>query len=125
MSGKVALAQRLPFGWSLSPVLFQSVTSAIADKLREKYGVKILVFCDDFIICGTRDEVLFGMQKFEELTARLGISWAPWKKEGPTRSLEFLGLRICNLDGERTISLPESKRVKLDAMLARYHVVYC
>jgi hypothetical protein len=55
---------------------------------------------------------------------RLGIVLAPHKREGPTRVLDFLGLRLCNLEGERSISLPEDKREKLSAMIQHYQTTY-
>ena len=43
----------------------------------------------------------------------LGVAVAPWKSEGPTRVMSFLGLRLCNLPGNRSISLPADKQKKL------------
>lgn len=54
-----------------------------------------------------------GMARLEvEFLAR-GIQWAPHKKRGPCRCIEFLGLLICNTEGLRGITITRKRRTKL------------
>ena len=124
LSGRLMVSTRLPFGYALSPAIFCEITEAIAQRLRT-LGVQVIVYCDDFLIVGRdRADTQRGMRIFEDLLARLHIQLAPHKKEGPTRSLDFLGLRLCNLPGFRYIGLPpdkaESTMAALEDLLAAH-----
>ena len=98
----------------------------MAQILRERYGIKLVAYIDDFgIIADSREEMLRDMEIFEAFCKRLGVCLAPWKTEGPTRNFTFLGLRVTNLPGCREIALPEDKRERLLEMIAeinRKHV---
>ena len=48
-SGRLAKSTALMFGWSRSPEIFQAITSEIAGLMRDRHGVKMLVYIDDFI----------------------------------------------------------------------------
>ena len=56
--------------------------------------------------------------------AELGVPLAPWKTDGPTRCLSFLGLRLCNLPIERSIGLPDDKLQKTLAALRQVKASY-
>jgi hypothetical protein len=123
-AGCVALATRLPFGWAASPALFQFCTAAVAENLRIKHGIKCLAYCDDFILVGGREELKRHIALFEEEMRALGLVLAPHKKDGPCRSLKFLGLRVTNVPGERSISLPQDKKLRLFGMMRHYREHY-
>ena len=93
-SGQTGVYNRLPFGWNLSPALCQRVTSEMAEILRTRYGLKVVAYIDDFgLVCDSREEAVQHRQIFIDFCERLGIRLSPWKQEGPTRCMQFLGLR--------------------------------
>ena len=49
-----------------------------------------------------------------EFAAR-GLQWAPHKKRGPCRCIEFLGLLLCNVEGLRGITISRKRRASLMA----------
>ena len=119
-SGRVALSSRIPFGWKNSPAAFCELTNAIAEKMRDEHNIQMLFFVDDAIIVGTREEVERGYRILAAHLAELGVQVAPWKTEGPTRVVDFLGLTVCNLPQQRSISLPRDKQLKLLAKIDQY-----
>ena len=119
-AGQVALCTRVPFGWSWSPALFCSLTEGIAERLRTHFGVQVIAFVDDFLLAGPRDKLVEAMKLFEAEMAALGVCLAPHKTEGPRRIIKFLGLLLTNVKGERSISLPEDKWLKLVGMMDHY-----
>ena len=123
-SGRVALTTRCPFGWSLSPAAFCDLTEHIAEKMRDEHGINMVFFVDDALLVGTREECLRGQRILEAHLAELGLQVAPWKTEGPTRVVDFLGLTLCNLPGERSISLPRAKQEKLLGMIDNFMTNY-
>ena len=72
------------------------------------------VFVDDVLVVGdTEDLTRQGMLFLEEEFAARGVQWAPHKKRGPCRCIEFLGLLLANTDQWRGISITRSRRDKL------------
>jgi hypothetical protein len=86
-------------------------------KMREEHGLKMFCYIDDYVLAGTREEVKRGMEIFTKHMEELGFQLAPWKTEGPCRIIDFLGLRLCNVPGERTISLPPNKLAKIKGLV--------
>jgi len=112
-SGKVALCTRVPFGYSLAPAEFCSLTEELARILRDDYGLNVIAYVDDFGgVADTYEEALAGMATFEKFMAELGVPVSPWKTCGPSRHMTFLGLQLTNIEGCRAISLPEDKLKK-------------
>ena len=112
------VASKLPFGYKLSPLVFCAVTESIAKVLREQYGVKCLVFVDDFIVVAPSEmECEAAMAVVESLLDELGLIWAPHKKEGPSQCIEFLGIQVDVRVGCMCFRLPTSKRDKLHSEL--------
>ena len=48
------------------------------------------------------------------------MQWAPHKRRGPARVMEFLGLLLCNLEGMRCVALTEARETKVRAMLGAW-----
>ena len=120
-SGQVAVYRKLPFGWNLSPARFVQVTEELAQILRKKYGLKVVAYIDDFgIVSDSYEQAVRDRKIFESVCARLGLQLAPWKSAGPTQSFEFLGLRISNLPGFRTVGLPANKLANLTKLLDNF-----
>ena len=130
VSGLLMRCLRLPFGYVDSPRCFCAMTEAVAQKFRERVaraGVRahIFVYVDDALVVGdTEEETRRASRIFEALLAELGLQWAPHKRRGPARVIEFLGMLICNSPRTpRCIGLTrkrqEALRARLDEWLAR------
>ena len=130
VSGLLMRCLRLPFGYVDSPRCFCAMTEAVAQKFRERVaraGVRahIFVYVDDALVVGdTEEETRKASRIFEALLAELGLQWAPHKRRGPARVIEFLGMLICNSPrAPRCIGLTrkrqEALRARLDEWLAR------
>jgi len=118
-TGRLMWASRLPFGYIESPRLFCALTEAVIARLRKQAagrGIHFYVFVDDVLVIGD-DEGLTreGMSMLEAEFAARGLQWAPHKKRGPCRCIEFLGLLMCNVEGLRGITITKKRRAKLIA----------
>ena len=130
VSGLLMRCLRLPFGYADSPRCFCAMTEAVAQKFRERVardGVRahIFVYVDDALIVGdSEEETRRASRILEALLAELGLQWAPHKRRGPARVIEFLGMLICNSPRTpRCIGLTrrrqEALRARLDEWRAR------
>ena len=130
VSGLLMRCRRLPFGYVDSPRCFCAMTEAVAQKFRERVahaGVRahIFVYVDDALVVGdTEEETRRASRILEALLAELGLQWAPHKRRGPARVIEFLGMLICNSPRTpRCIGLTrrrqEALRARLDEWLSR------
>ena len=106
------------------------MTEAVAQKFRERVArdgvrVHIFVYVDDALIVGdSEEETRRASRILEALLAELGLQWAPHKRRGPARVIEFLGMLICNSPRTpRCIGLTrrrqEALRARLDEWRAR------
>ena len=120
-SGRILRCTRLPFGFKNSPVEFCEMTEALAQKMRERAGsgVHFFVFVDDFLVVGDTEELTrYGCSVLEDVLTEFGIQWAPHKRRGPARVIEFLGQLISNSpNAPRCIALTEKRQQKLKIML--------
>ena len=120
-TGRLMWASRLPFGYVDSPRLFCGLTEALIARLRRRaagMGIHYYVFVDDVLCVGdTEDLTRQGMQFLEEEFTERGVQWAPHKKRGPCRCIEFLGLLLSNVPGTRGVTLTEKRLRKLEAEL--------
>ena len=118
-TGRLMWASRLPFGYIESPRLFCALTEAVIARLRKQAagrGIHFYVFVDDVLVIGDNEELTRqGMAMLEVEFAARGLQWAPHKKRGPCRCIEFLGLLICNVEGLRGITITKKRRAKLAA----------
>ena len=96
---------KLPFGLSVAPAMFQRMTKSIINSLdKESY----LVYLDDFLIMGkTRAECKENCRKLLQRLKELGISVNKGKSIlKPTKSLEYLGVKVT----ARRFKITEDKR---------------
>jgi hypothetical protein len=116
-TGRLMWASRLPFGYIESPRLFCALTEAVIARLRKQAagrGIHFYVFVDDVLVIGDDEELTQqGMAMLEVEFAARGLQWAPHKKRGPCRCIEFLGLLMCNVEGLRGITITKKRRAKL------------
>ena len=123
-TGRLMWATRLPFGYLDSPRLFCGLTEAVVARVRKKavgLGIHLYCFVDDVLIVG-KDEAATraGMLLLEEEFAERGIQWAPHKKRGPCRCIEFLGLLLSNVSGWRGVTITQGRLNKLQAEISRW-----
>jgi hypothetical protein len=118
-TGRLLWCSRLPFGYVESPRLFCAMTEAIIERLRSQaagLGIHFHVFVDDVLCVGDTEELTRqGMAMLEAEFAARGIQWAPHKRRGPCRCIEFLGLLLCNVEGLRGITITRKRRDRLTA----------
>jgi hypothetical protein len=118
-TGRLLWCSRLPFGYVESPRLFCAMTEAIIERLRSQaagLGIHFHVFVDDVLCVGDTEELTRqGMAMLEAEFAARGIQWAPHKRRGPCRCIEFLGLLLCNVEGLRGITITRKRRDRLNA----------
>jgi hypothetical protein len=120
-TGRLMWASRLPFGYLDSPRLFCGLTEAIISRCRSKaagLGINFYVFVDDCLVVGVDEAATrAGMAILEAEFLALGVQWAPHKKRGPCRCIEFLGLLLANIDGWAGVTLSRKRHGKLLAEL--------
>ena len=123
-TGRLMWATRLPFGYLEAPRIFCALTEAVVSRLRKKaagLGIHFYVFVDDVLVVGDSEELTReGMRLLEEEFAERGLQWAPHKKRGPCRSIEFLGLLLCNVSGQRGVTITKKRREKIEEEMARW-----
>ncbi len=109
---------RLPFGASMSPGIFQTITASVT-RIMQRYGFVVLVYLDDFLVIGeTLEKCSTGFHTLVNLLQRLGfdINWD--KVVYPCQRLIFLGVEIDSIT--QTLSLPEDKLNKLRSELVTW-----
>ncbi|RXN08505.1 poly [Labeo rohita] len=106
---KFYFAVRLTFGCRSSPKIFDTLSEAICWILSNNYNIPYLIhLLDDFLIISPPDSVPAAhLLTTQKLFSELGIPLAQDKTEGPSTSIEFLGI---NLDSQKFLaSLPKEK----------------
>ena len=120
-TGRLMWATRLPFGYLDSPRLFCKLTEEIVERVRRRVGgrgIHLFVFVDDVLCVGDTEELTRkGMELIEEEFATLGVQWAPHKKRGPCRCIEFLGLVLANTGKRSGVTLSRKRLTKLQGEL--------
>ena len=123
-TGRLIWATRLPFGYVESPRLFCGVTEAIMARLRRRAAgrdISFYCFVDDVLVRGGNEELTrIGMQMLEDEFKALGVEWAPHKKRGPCRCIEFLGLLLSNVPGSRGVTVTRKRLGSLRAEMAKW-----
>ena len=123
-TGRLIWATRLPFGYLEAPRLFCGVTEAVIARLRQRAagkGIYFYVFVDDVLCVGDSEELTReGMQMLEEEFADRGLQWAPHKRRGPCQCIEFLGLLLSNVEGQRGVTITRKRLVKMTAEIERW-----
>ena len=107
----------LPFGLRSAPKIFNAIADA-AQFISTYEGIHYMThYLDDFLILGqTEGECEEGLVLFQKICKKLGIPLAPEKTEGPSTTLEFLGIIIDTVS--LTIHLPDRKKLELQQLIA-------
>lgn len=104
--------QRLPFGASQSPGIFNRITQSVRVMMAHKGYKTIVVYLDDFLIISqSYDECLLALSELMRLLRELGFQLNYNKIEGPKQKLIFLGVLINSVD--MTLSVPDEKVTEL------------
>jgi len=106
--GQIFQFRTLPFGLSLSPLVFTKVLRPVLRWARRK-GIRISAYLDDLLIMARTKELsmLHTQQVMEKLTS-LGFLVNKDKSSlSPTKTLDHLGFTINT--GDMTLSVPKSK----------------
>ena len=107
----------LPFGLRSAPKIFSAVADALQYIVLD-LGVKhVTHYLDDFLFLGApkSSECWDALQTFREACAQMGIPIAEEKTEGPSTTLEFLGVILDS--GNMQMRLPDRKLQALKAEL--------
>ncbi|XP_067300888.1 uncharacterized protein [Pseudorasbora parva] len=107
--GKFFFAVRLTFGCKSSPKIFDMLSEALCWILQNNHAVPYLVhLLDDFLtVSPSFFPPAAHLSTIQNVFSTLGVPLSPEKTQGPTTSLEFLGI---NLDSVKfQASLPKDK----------------
>lgn len=109
---------RLPFGASLSPEIFQRLSSSVT-RMMARRGFTVIAYLDDFlVIASTERECREGYDILIALLQDLGwiINWD--KVVLPAQQVTFLGISIDSVS--RSLSLPDGKLIELQNELSHW-----
>lgn len=111
--------QRLPFGGSKCPEIFNRITQSVRAIMKKKGFSAIVVYLDDFIVIArSYEECRVALETLLKLLRELGFAINYKKIEGPTQTLVFLGI---NLDSKSmTISVPMEKIADIKISLRQF-----
>ena len=99
----------LPFGLSLSPYIFTRLTNWLAGLIREKTGLSVAVYIDDFLVGGpTKEAMEKGLMEIRRLFEELGVVLSTKKPIVIAREVEFLGFLWSS--EKKTVGLTEERR---------------
>lgn len=103
--------KRLPFGLSSAP-LWTDRFMACIDFALQQAGISHVRYCDDFLFVAPSATALRGaMHSAMAILADHGLRVNPSKTEGPTQSIQFLGLGLDSR--EQVVYVPEDKAQEL------------
>lgn len=110
--------ERLPFGASRSPGIFNAITQAVREIMKRKGYDTIICYLDDFlIVTQTHSECLQALNELLRLLRQLGFQINYNKIEGPTREITFLGILLNSTT--MTLSIPEEKLNDVETTLKK------
>ncbi|MEW8545791.1 MAG: reverse transcriptase domain-containing protein, partial [Candidatus Thiodiazotropha sp.] len=108
--------ERLPFGASKSPQIFNRITQSVRAIMDRKGYKTIICYLDDFLIVAqTYDECLQALNALLRLLRQLGFQINYSKIEGPCQSLTFLGIVLDS--NNMTLSIPDSKLREVEEIM--------
>ena len=108
--------ERLSFGASKSPEIFNILTQAVRAIMAHKGYKTIVCYLDDFLIVAqTYDECIHTLNVLLRLLRQLGFHINYNKLEGPSRNLTFLGVVLDSIN--MTLSIPQSKLTECDEIM--------
>lgn len=116
--GKIFSYEALPFGFSLSPLIFTKVMKVVVRYLRQK-GIKLIIYLDDILLIHeTLEQARSHTQITVDTLQRLGFTINFDKSVlSPGQLVEYLGLLFDSRN--MTIALPERKKTKIKKLLAK------
>ena len=108
MQGQILIDCALPFGASVSFVIFEDISTLIHWIAEERVGQKFIHYLDDFFTFNRYAQVCDQtMNVLKQMCKEIQMPIAPEKSEGPATVVEFLGLMI---DTEHmVICIPQDK----------------
>ena len=114
--------RRIPFGWNWSPYWACSLSEFLASEFRREASAAGLdadafVFVDDYLLEVADEHVDLAQSIMENIFERYGVEFSEFKKRGPCKLLDFLGLMISTVEGRCGIALPLDKADGLRAMV--------
>ena len=111
--------ERLSFGASKSPEIFNKLTQAVRAIMAKKGYKTIVCYLDDFLIVAqTYDECIHTLNVLIHLLRQLGFHINYNKVEGPSQNLTFLGVELDSMN--MTLSIPPSKLTECDEIMSRF-----
>ena len=110
---------RLPFGSNASPGIFHRITQAVKRIMHRKYGTKMVVFLDDFLIVSqNKKDCNIDMLRLISVLRNLGFSISWPKVCQPSTKLIFLGVELDSVC--MTVKLPDEKVSEYSIVLAEF-----
>ena len=108
-------------------VHFCGLTEALVARLRKQVagrGIHYYVFVDDILCVGDTEELTReGCRVLEAEFRARGVQWAPNKTRGPCQCIEFLGLLLSNVEGQRGVTITRKRMAstlaEIEAWLTR------
>lgn len=91
--GGRTMANVLPFGLSIAPHVFQTLTAFVGRLVRQLTGVQVVGYLDDFLLgASSKEKLEQAVGKTRELFMKLGMVISPKCNLIPSQVLTFLGL---------------------------------
>lgn len=113
--------ERLPFGASKSPEIFNRLTQAVRVIMACKGYSNIVVYLDDFfIVARTYRQCVATLNELLRLLRLLGFQINYNKIEGPKHELVFLGITINSIN--MTFSIPKPKLKEIETIMQSFLV---
>ena len=108
----------MPFGLSSAPRLVSALLDVVSAKLHDE-GIIMTRFLDDYLgICASEQASLACMSRTAQVLREFGLMVNPGKTEGPSQSIEFLGLWLDS--NAQTVSVPEDKMREAKELLRSF-----
>lgn len=111
--------ERLPFGASRSPFIFNRLTQAVRAIMAARGYKTMVCYLDDFlVVCSTYDECLRTLNALLSLVRELGFQINYNKVGGPCQHITFLGILLDSR--HMTTSIPNSKMNEIETILKKF-----
>ena len=108
----------MPFCLSSAPRLVSALLDVVSAKLHDE-GIIMTRFLDDYLgICASEQASLACMSRTAQVLREFGLMVNPGKTEGPSQSIEFLGLWLDS--NAQTVSVPEDKMREAKELLRSF-----
>lgn len=111
--------QRLPFGASRSPEIFNRIMQSVRAIMASLGYKTVIVYLDDFLIIAENyAECQLALNKLVSLLRELGFQISYPKLEGPSQIIVFFALTLNSVN--LTISIPEEKLAETRNLLSYF-----